>query len=360
MMAPDIVKFLTQEFPGETKKILNFDTETWRDILEVEYPYVAYASLRAPLLFVDSEIIDRCCPLRYCFSPRIIEALEGVLVEIPREEPEAFSEWFERVDQVVSEEARRDQERYWRFVSLACYCSDLKGCVPGLSYRGPAILICPERLEERIEEVNRMGAEDSLFYVLKGVYSHEVTHSYIDAWSTNKSPSRTSLARNKNADEFYHALLEESIATALEVGSIPTWKPLLEKAYAAYLLRNLPAEYLGFHYIINRLRDLNLTDNFLGVLPEKYSTEREPPPLWVISFRMIPNRFKEADLLFFEWALRKFFEGTISERELFYYLRRCLRDPRWILREVFGRPMVPETLWKLTALSWLLGSPKRY
>ncbi len=387
MALPNLIHFLTKEFPGDTDRIREFSSEDWWKVLEVPIKYIKYAALRAPIYFVDTETIDKLCS-KYCLSRETISRIKDMASkEFEGKDP---IEAFDAFEREISEAIRREPEEYCRIIAVACYLRDsskLREDYPEVS-KGPAILICPERLNERLEYLKSFGIEDPLNEVLRAVFAHEVTHSYIDAWSTDQAFSRDSLASigysgrpNQRMDEFYHNVLEESMATAVEISTISNGDLLrdleelcegkgntLLEVYTTMILKKAPAEYLGFKCLLEELHKyFSETESSLGDLVNRYSSPDLPPLLWLTALRALDSIGTLGGYLYpiWRWMIEEYeiFARSLPRScivaldHLYWFLYRRFREE---ISRRFSRRDFLKILWRSLALALILDAPTNY
>ncbi len=284
------VEFIAEEFPGETQELLKFSAEDWKEIFILDSDCIKYASFRVPVFFVGEEEMRKWVSGVCCISRDLLRELREKLHDL-KEKEMASEPLFVELEEEIERKMRPEREKYERVAFPARYVSNFqKG-----SYSGPAVLIAPERLERRIKElegyyelgewISEFERQDLLKKTLRAIYAHEATRSYIDAWSTQDSFSRRKLSHREKVDAFYHLILEESIATAVEVWEY--WAKgerrhsILSSLYPQYLLARFPAEHLGFYHLINSFEgELHFRKelSMLGGLADSYCSESSPPP----------------------------------------------------------------------------------
>jgi len=130
-----------------------------------------------PVLLVSPETIDELCPpeRRTGVDPRHADRLRELMDAMAKKVIER--EWRER------ERAwRRELERFWEDVKkyeepYAVWGLFLESCEP-LGVRGPAILLCPERIRAAAEEAEVLETEAAFKRLLRATLVHEQTHAY--------------------------------------------------------------------------------------------------------------------------------------------------------------------------------------
>ncbi len=351
---PKLVRILTDRFPGTTSRILSLGKLGWEQILGMKTRYVRNAACRNKIVFVDRKVMDECCPPRYRLAAEGVERIKEKVYEVVYQGRNAFGgvNLMKRFEQELKEDPP-----FWdiELPRVSCYLPEVAEHFSdyGDDLSGPAILICPERLEVRVRKLAESSVDSPLRTALKTVIAHEVTHSYIDAWSTPHSISKKKLSEDPEIDKFYHLILEESIATAVELNEIETVWRKNELFYYAFLLGSGEAENAGGVYLKENVGWASSTEMLseldVGLLASIYTSMFEPPPLWTISSDVAPLLGIPPGIF---GHLKQLVLGAINPID-----KMEVYD---VLERIFLKVQRSEDLWKALALSCITTTPFQY